>query len=179
MMVGDTTQAETAIQSALKQKPADPAALRLAAGFYLERGRTEEAGKYLDALVALAPGPTPDDLAWANRTRASLLIRKGRFADADQALRLIDQNLARRPNRIEDLRLKASILALRPSRIEEAIKILEPLSGTNQLTSGDRFLLALLQLRGGQEAKYQGEMLRILEGKEKTPLHLAIGIYTT
>ncbi len=173
MMVGDTTQAETAIQSALKEKPADPAALRLAASFYLERGRTEEAGKYLDALVALVPGPTPDDLAWANRTRASLLIRKGRFADADQALRLIDQNLARRPNSIEDLRLKASILALRPSRIEEAIKILEPLSGTNQLTSGDRFLLALLQLRGGQEAKYQGEMLRILEGKGKAPLHLA------
>ena len=150
MMVGDTTQAETAIQSALKEKPADPAALRLAASFYLERGRTEEAGKYLDALVALVPGPTPDDLAWANRTRASLLIRKGRFADADQALRLIDQNLARRPNSIEDLRLKASILALRPSRIEEAIKILEPLSGTNQLTSGDRFLLALLQLRGAR-----------------------------
>ena len=124
MMVGDTTQAETAIQSALKQKPADPAALRLAAGFYLDRGRTEEAGKYLDALVALVPGPTPDDLAWANRTRASLLIRKGRFADADQALRLIDQNLARRPNSIEDLRLKASILALRPAALKRQSRYL-------------------------------------------------------
>src|SRR5271157_311914 len=136
MMVGDTTQAEAAIQSALKEKPADPAALRLATGFCLERGRTEEAGKYLDALVARVPGPTPDDLAWANRTRASLLIRKGRSADADQAMRLVDQNLTRRPDSIEDLRLKATILALRPSRIEEAIKILEPLSGANQLTSG-------------------------------------------
>ena len=81
MMVGDTTQAETAIQSALKEKPADPAALRLAAGFYLERGWTEEAGEVPGcALSAPVPGTTPDDLAWANRTRASLLIRKGHFA---------------------------------------------------------------------------------------------------
>jgi tetratricopeptide (TPR) repeat protein len=173
VMVGDTVQAEKLIESALEDKPGDPATLRLAVSFYLEKGLTEPAGMYLQRLAAPAAGATDDDLNWANRARASLLVGKGRSSDADQALRLIDQNLSTKPDSIEDLRLKASILAQRSSRGDEAIRILEPLTAANLLTPDEGFLLAQLYLRGGQEAKYQQQMLKILEGNEKASLHLA------
>jgi tetratricopeptide (TPR) repeat protein len=173
LVIGDTVQAETLLQSALNENPGDPLTLQTVAGFYVALGRIEEAGKTLDSLLSLEGNAAPDIRAWAIRTRASLLTRTRRRADCDQALHLVEENLAVKPDSVEDLRLKASILALRPRQRHEAIRILEPLSGANQLPPNEQFVLAQLYLDEGQGERYQGEMLRIIHSDAKNPQHLA------
>ena len=173
MMVGDTTQAETAIQSALKKKPADPTTLRVAAGFYLDQARPDQAEQILTKLLEPATRSSPEDLAWANRTRSGMLLKTGRSADLDQALGLVEQNLKFNPNSYDDQRFRAVILALRASRRGEAIKLLEALDGSNLLGADHQFLLAQLYLGEGQENEYQGKLVKILDRKIKNPQHLA------
>ena len=146
LIVGDSVQAEALIRKAPQRASRRiPAALRLAAGVYFGQNRLDKVEKYLDRLDQ-APGATPADKAWANRTRTALLLDTGRPADRDQALALVDQNLANNPDSIEDQLLKATILAVRPGRRGEAVAILEQLAGANRLDDGQRFLLAQLYL---------------------------------
>jgi predicted Zn-dependent protease len=173
MMVGDTTQAEAVVQTALRDKPTDGACLRIAAGLCLARNRPDEVGKYVDALVAPDRNPTDEDRAWANHTRATLMVRSGRSDDAELALELLDQNRKYHIDSDEDARLRATILARRPGRIDQAIKILEPLARASKLPPGERFLLAQLYLSQGNEVQYQSEMLRVQEAADRSPSHLA------
>ena len=143
LIVGDPEQAESLIQGLLKDKPQDPAALRLAAGLYFGQNRLDKAGEYLDKLDRVA-SISSDDKAWANRTRTALLLNTRRHADRDQALGLIEQNLKTNPESVEDQILKATILAVRPGRHAEAVKILEELGSANRLDANHRFLLAQL-----------------------------------
>ena len=96
LIVGDLEQAESLIQRLLKDRPQDPAALRLAAGLYFGQNRVDKADEYLDKLDRAASS-SPDDKAWANRTRTALLLNTGRHADRDQALGLVEQNLKTNP----------------------------------------------------------------------------------
>jgi cellulose synthase operon protein C len=173
MMIGDNDQAESQIQSVLRADSQDPAALRTAIAFYLSRGRTDLVDKYLDILLHHAPRVSADELAWARRTRATLLIRTGRPDDMDQALNMVDQNLTAIPRSVEDRRLKATILATRPTGRPEAIKILETLAGGGELDRTGRFMLAQLYLSQGQEDSYRGQMLALLGGEGVDPRHLA------
>jgi tetratricopeptide (TPR) repeat protein len=173
MIVGDTRQAEALIQAALEAKPNDPGTLRLAAAFALGQGRTDRVGTLLDKLIDPATSASPADLAWANRTRSTLLLATGGRKEVNQALELVDRNLKNKPNSQEDLRLKANLLGLRFGRRADAIKILEPLSAANLLPPNDQFLLAQLYLSERQDDRYKGEMLRLLDRKLKAPEHLA------
>ena len=172
MIAGDPVQAESLIQGLLKDKPQDPAALRLAAGMYLGQNRVDKAADYLEKLDRASTG-SPDDKAWVNRTRTALLLKTGRHADREKALGLVEQNLKTNPNSTEDQLLKATILAVRPGRHGEAVKILEQLGGANRLDSSQRFLLAQLYLGERDEEKYQSEMLKLLDLKARSPRHLA------
>ena len=138
----------------------------------LRLNHLDAARSYLDRIAA-SPAATPADQAWANRTRAALLLATNRPADRDQALALVDRNLADDPESVEDQSLKAAILALRPARRGEAVAILERLAGTNRLGDDQRFLLAQLHLGQGEGAKYEDEMLGLLNRKDKDPRHLA------
>ena len=126
LLLGDTKQAEDLIEKAMSDegKSDDPAALRLAATVSLSQNRLDKVDEYLNKLDR-SRTVSPGDKAWANRTRVALLLNKGRPADRDQALGLVDQNLRNDPDSIEDQALKATILALRPGRRGEAVTILE------------------------------------------------------
>jgi len=173
MVIGDNDRAESQLQSVLRADSLDPAALSTAIAFYLSRGRTDLAVKYLDILQHHAPRASPDELAWARRTRATLLTRTGRPGDMDQALNLVDQNLTAIPSSVEDRRLKATILAARPTGRAEAIKILETLAGGEELDRTGRFMLAQLYLSQGHEDGYRGQMVGLLAGAGVDPRHLA------
>jgi tetratricopeptide (TPR) repeat protein len=173
MMVGDTKEAEALIQSALMGKPDDPATLRLAAGFYVDQGRTDQADPILEKLAASSTKASPEDLAWVNRTRSVAFLKTGGLAALDQALRLVELNLKADPSSINDERLRAVILALRTSRRGDAIRLLEPLDSAKLLSDEEEFLLARLYLSEGQKEMYQGEMLKLLDRGVKNPQHLA------
>ena len=174
MAVGDFKRAEDLLGKALsgEGKSADPNALKTAALVALSQNQLFKVDEYLTRLDHAA-NLSASDKAWANRIRVALLLKKGRMADQDQALALIDQNLRDNPNSIEDQRNKATVLALRPSRRGEAVKILEQLGAANLLDAKEQFLLAQLYLGQGEEQKYQDEMLKLLKLKTRSPQHLA------
>jgi tetratricopeptide (TPR) repeat protein len=165
LLVGESKEAEALIQAALKEKPSDPAALRMAAGFYFAIGKTDEVGKYLDMLTAPDSAPSPEDVALANRLRAECLLRTGRIADRGRALNLVNENLEGKTKDSEsaaDLSLKAMIAAMRPDTADDAIGLLKRLDDEGRLGPDDRFRLAQLFLRKGQEKEFRDEMLRLL-----------------
>ena len=174
LAIGDAGGAEALIKRAMDDKGMadDVAALRVAATVSLRLNHFDAARLYLDRLAGL-PAASAGDKAWANRTRATFLLTRNRPADRDQALALIDRNLADAPESLEDLSLKASIVALRPAGQGEAIAILQRLAGSNRLGDEKRFLLAQLYLGRGEGGKYEDEMLGLLNRKQKDPQHLA------
>lgn len=173
MMIGDARQAEASIQTALKEKPTDPAALRLAVALCLAQNRGDEAGKYLDVLVSPASHNKPDDLVFANRARARILLRTGRTADVVAARGMIEKNLKENPKSPQDIIIMASILVVQPKTRGDAVKLLEPLDEEKRLEMSDQFLLAQLYQIERDEKKYQDEMLKILvDGKSTNPQHL-------
>jgi cellulose synthase operon protein C len=174
LFIGDARQAEELIGKALHEegKSADPATLRLAATVSLGQNRLDKVQDYLNQLDRV-PDVSPSDQAWANRTRAALLLGKNRPADRDRALLLVEQNLRNRPDSIDDQQLRATILTLQPDRRDEAVMILERLAGTNRLGDDQRFLLAQLYLGQREEQKYQDEMRKLLDLKPRNPQHLA------
>src|SRR5262249_5248755 len=171
---GDLAQAEALVHQALGEdgKSEDPAALRLAVDISLRQNRSDLAGNYV-ARVEKAPAATPGDKAWANRTRAALLLARNRQADRNQALSLVERNLAIDPESVEDQSLSAAILAFRPATQGEAIAVLERLARTNRLGDAERFLLARLYLGRGEEQKYQDEMQKLCAQKTRNPQQLA------
>jgi cellulose synthase operon protein C len=173
MALGDLKRADELIGKSLDDegKSADPIALKIATIVSLGRNRVDKVYEYLKRLDQVAD-LSPGDKAWTNRTRIALLLNKGRLADRDRALTLVDQNLISNPDSFEDQVLKATILALRPDRRGEAIKILEPMASTNQLGDKERFLLAQLYLEQSDQQLYQDQMIRLLNVKVKDPRHL-------
>jgi len=174
MSLGDFKRAEELIGKALNDegKSVDPIALKIAAIVALSQNRLDKVDEYLNKLNQVA-SLSASDKAWVNRIRVALHLTKGRPADQDQALGLVEQNLKNDPSSIEDQRLKATVLALRPSRRDEAVKILEQLSAANLLDAKERFLLARLYLGQPNEEKYQSEMVKLLKLKARNPQHLA------
>ena len=174
MSLGDLKRAEELIGKAFNDegKSADPNALKIATIVALSQKRLDKVDEYLNKLDQVT-NLSASDKAWVNRIRVALLLNKGRPADQDQALGLVEQNLKNDPNSIEDQQLKATVLALRPSRRGEAVKILEQLGAANLLDAKERFLLAQLYLGQREEQKYQDEMFKLLNLKVRNPQHLA------
>lgn len=174
LAVGDNAGAEALIDQAMAVPGAadDLAAQRVAVDVNLRLKKVDAARSFLDRIAA-SPSASADDHAWATRTRAALLLTTNRPADREQALALLDRNLADSPESVEDQTLKATILAMRPASRAAAIAILERLAQTNRLADEQRFLLAQLHLGQGQAAVYEDEMRGLLNRKEKDPRHQA------
>jgi predicted Zn-dependent protease len=172
--VGDAPAAEDMIKKALsdKAKSADPTALRIAITVCQRLNLPEKVDRFLEKLNRV-PDLSPSDKAWANRARVSLLLGKGRAADRDRALKLVDENLRNDGHSIEDQKLKATILARAPGRRDQAISMLEKLAATNGLGTNERFMLAQLYLAERQEKKYRDEMRTLVGAQVKDPRHLA------
>ncbi len=171
--LGDDQRAEDLVDKALSAegKSNDPDALRTAVTLYRRRSRLDKAERCLDMLDRQA-NLAASDRSWSNRTRANMLLAKGRRSDRERALRLVDENLARDRNNNEDQVLKVGVLALLPGRRGEAIAILEKLATAGGLSASNRFLLAQLHLIQGDEKKYQDEMQKLLVGKAPDPRYL-------
>ena len=172
-LAGDFRRSDEQVQGALKSPTCNPAMVRAAVDLYMSRARFDQVEPIVAMMFDPAMRATPEDLAWASRTRAQLLSTSGRLADLDSGLALLDKNLKTDPSSIPDQRLKAALLAMRTSGRGPAIKILENLLGSKQLGTFEQFLLAQLLRTEGSDEEYRSLMLKILDGKVKNPIHLA------
>jgi tetratricopeptide (TPR) repeat protein len=167
LLIGDIKEAEALLQAAVKERPGDPATLRVAASTSLLNGRLDEVEKYLDAITA--PAATADDLAWVRRTRVTLSLRRGRLSDIEAAERLVDQIRDDMPASVQDQKLKAAILALRSSRRADSIKILKKLDDARELDPAEQFQLARLYLEERMEKEFEDKVLTILLDRKSGP----------
>ena len=190
--MGRPELAEQNCEEALAAAPQDPAVARYVADFYLRRGefpQSEPAQRSQAVLRAEAilrriidgqvKGTRPD-VFWARRRLAWIFL--GRFGadegyqNLQQALKLIDENLAAAGPNPEDLRLKATILSNDPAlaRRQEAARILENLPREQQTaTPQDRFLLWQLYLAQGAWAKAGEQMQSLLATPAPRPAYVA------
>jgi predicted Zn-dependent protease len=169
---GRTEEAIAQYTLAVERGNAQPKVAQRLVGLLNQNNQLDQIEPLLEKVAAPAQKAGPEEVAWANRTRAQAILKSGRPAALDQALALVEQNLKNDPSSPADRRLKALLLARRTSRRVDAIKLLEPLDEAHQLSVAEQFILAQLYLAERMVDKYGGQMLKILAAGSKNPQHL-------
>jgi tetratricopeptide (TPR) repeat protein len=165
-LTGQTGAAEKKVQAALADRPADPATLQSAAGFYLRNNRLGQAQGVLERLLAADAGKVRH--MGARRTLARILARSPAKDSYQKALALIDENLkvGGKADRELDQRVQALLLATRLDGRQKAIRLYK---GFARLSADERFTLVQLYEANNQWADARRNMLLLLarpEGKK-------------
>lgn len=165
-LLGRLDLARQKYDQALAEAPADPQVVRAVADFYIRSNNLVAAEAQLSKLIEGKLKASPEDVAWARRAQAAILLARGRYPDLAQALKLVDENLRASPDRAtEDLRTKARILMAMPARRQraEAIKVFEELLQRQARPAAeDAFLLARLYLREDAFTQFTAQMRGLL-----------------
>jgi tetratricopeptide (TPR) repeat protein len=186
--MGRLELAEQHCEEALAAAPQDPAIARYVADYYYRKGRylTSEPSQQSQAILRseailrrIISGEVKGqrkDVIWARRRLAFILQARGKYEDRENALSLIEENLAASQASIEDLRYKANLLALDrdPERRKQAAEILENLPRQHRLASPeDRFTLWQLYVAQGAWTKATAQMRSLLASHGEQPLYVA------
>ncbi|HWY87306.1 MAG TPA: tetratricopeptide repeat protein [Gemmataceae bacterium] len=150
----DKVTAEKYYQAALSAQPDDLGLLQSVVLFHLNSGQAVKAEPNLRRLldpkthwvsVDGSDVKVSEDLrSWARRTLARILGSQNNPDKTSQAMRFIDENLARKPSSLDDQIIKASLLAERADGRHEAINILEKAYKVRPPTAEQMFILANL-----------------------------------
>jgi tetratricopeptide (TPR) repeat protein len=168
--IGRMELAEAQFAQLAEAEPSNLLTLRTVAEFHL-RHRPERAEPYLRNL--LKRDPTHDQVAWARRALANLLVTNADYQSFLEAIELVQMNLASDPNSLEDQRSYALLLATRAHSRKDAIRMLEDLADRQVTSASDQFVLAqLCEASGDWPKARQWLSLLVLQGKN--PAHLAV-----
>jgi tetratricopeptide (TPR) repeat protein len=168
----------TAFQEALKADPKDRALLQSAGEYFLVSGDYREAEKRYGELLALQS----EDATAAARTRRVLALVHlaiGTYPSLQAAVALLDKNVndkkANPYDVLEDLRIQAIVRIRMPGKDDagEAVRLLEEVDKKRELSAEDRFLLAQLYRRIGEQPKFEETMARILNENPRNTRFLA------
>lgn len=172
--VGKPDEAERHYRAALLEGEW-PEARRQLADYYVRSRMLAEAEEQLRALLADAPRLGHEDRAWCRRNLALVLLTRAEGRASDEAMRLVEQNLATPTASLADRKTKAVILARQPhpGARSEAIGILEELFASGPSPSAeDRFLLAQLYLADGNWSKGSESIRRALAAAPNEPRYV-------
>ncbi len=171
---GEASKAEALFGKAIKEQPHDGATLRLAANFFLEQNRVEQAAPLAAELLKPESNASQADVAWAKRTKMMLSFAEGiKPEQVEQALRLVEKDLKFDSNDFDSQRMRAVLLSMQFSHRKESIQALESIDRAQELTPRDRFLLVTLYSAEGNWPKCRTEMRKILEDSRRQPRQLA------
>ncbi len=177
-------KAKELFQAALRAKPDDLAALRVAADFYLRTNDLGEAEACLRKVIELGI-QDPEAGAWARSVLAVVLAAGGDYQRSHEALALVGlvdetgDKLPAASEGTEQERSRAVVLALQPGRRshQEAIEILERMSVRQALSAEDQFLLAQLYEQVGKPQRAWDRLLPLLQaGGNPRYLAHAVGV---
>jgi Flp pilus assembly protein TadD len=172
---------------ALASGAQDPLAVRLAVEFFVRAGKLSDAEPRLRIILSAGSAAKPDEVSWARRTLAAVLRRSGSYAKLQEALGVIEQNLAAgttaEGTAREDQLEKARLLALIPqsSRRREAIAILKDLLPSQADPSEIHLLLSRLYAAEKNPLQSLNHLRELATSpqKEKTNLALYIAAYAS
>ena len=175
--VGDAEDASKQYESELANRGQDPLVLRRVAEYYVRSGKFAEAEPKLRTLVAGGGTAKPEDITWARRELATVLRASGSYPKIQEALALLEQNLAAGPAP-DDQREKAFALAACPQleRRREAIRILEQLPPAETDSPGAKVILAHLYLSQKDWLKGAEQLRTLATSQEREPHYLALYI---
>lgn len=161
--LGDRQLARDFFLAAAALTPDDFEVVHRLAGFLLKSKRPEEAVPYLVQMIRL--GSIEEryrpDVAWARRSLARMLIDAGGYLEQEQAIELLDANVADGQVAVEDSRLKAAVYLARPWRQAQlsAIRMLEQIRKQSaKSVPEDQFQLAELYEKTGRWDLCQQQM---------------------
>jgi len=158
--LGRTQDAEEQYLAILGAKPGDTQALFRAASFYIRTSQLAKAEPLLRKLFDPKLAAPPEAAAWARRELALHLASRGGYPLFREAVALLDANVAKGQEKLEDRR--------------EAIAILEKLP--HQGSAGSpigQYLLAQLVDRDGNWPRARALMTDLLSEQGKNPLFVA------
>jgi len=170
--MGQAEKAQKHYEDAANVTPDDIDIVQRLVQFYLRTGKTKQAQTQLKRIVSGKLKADHEVVAWARRRQAEILATQPGYRNLQQAIGLIETNLATEGPSAEDTRLLAGILARSPSRAqqERAIRSLEDLPSPSP---NDQFALARLYLAHGNWAKGVALMRELLAKYADQPQYLA------
>ncbi len=177
--LGNQEEAGKRYSSALAKNKQDPLITRRAIEFFIRTGRLKDAETSLRPIVSGQNIAKPDEIAWARRALASVLRRSGSYPKLQEALRLVEQNLASRSpqDRMQEDQLeKAFILAAIPETTarKHAIQILEQLLPSQSDATGLRLVLAELYLAEKNSLQSLKYLRELMTTHERDPSYMAL-----
>jgi tetratricopeptide (TPR) repeat protein len=177
--VNENMKAAEQYRLAAAEEGKDPIAVRRAVEFFIRTGKLSDAEAQLRSIISAGSAVKADEIAWARRTLAAVLRRSGSYPKLQEAIGLIDQNLADQPpardSAREDQLEKALILASIPqsSRRREAIAILEELLPSQVDPNGIHLLLSQLYAAERNPLQSLGHLRDMATSQEKDKTKLA------
>ena len=178
-LIGRKEQAQDLYRAALAEKPNDPSTLREIARFNLQNGQLQDAEGQLRALITLKT-VAPAEASWATWSLALLLSQGGDYPRCQQALGSSTASMGTSSRgapsaSIADKRVRATVLARergRPHR-QEAIRLLEEVTGQTTTQAQDEFLLAQLYDEAGKWTQAQQHLLSLVNPDSPNPEYFA------
>jgi cellulose synthase operon protein C len=173
--LGDMNEAAEQYQAALAAAPQNAQIVRSGAEFEMRTGNLADAEAQLRKIVSGQIAAKPEEVAAARRELAAVLRASGRYPKIQQALMLIEQNLAAGVSP-EDLREKGFALALcpQPERRQMAIEILEKLLQAQPDADNLRTALAQLYLAAEDWPRASTLLRSLVTSHEKDPRYMAL-----
>jgi tetratricopeptide (TPR) repeat protein len=173
--VGDMDSATKQYQKALAAGEQDPRVVRRVVAFYLREGKFDAAEAPLRKIVSGKVTAKPEDVTWARRALASVLRASGNYQKLQEALALLEKNIAAGSSP-DDLWEKALALAASPQRErrQEAIALLEKLLPAQADIPEVRLTLAQLYLAEKDWPKAAEQFRRILTSHDREPRYITI-----
>ena len=159
-------------RKALERSSRDILAMRSAVEFYQRLGQSAQAEQQLRRLLEAETAAPEEDLAWARRQLALLLVGNGDSKRWQEALSLIDQNGQIHGTGTAQQRTRAYILGQHPEHREEAIALLENSAKAKPLAVDELFHLAQLQEANGDLAKARERLVELLSMDGRNASHL-------
>ncbi len=167
-LLGRRLQAQQEYEAALAANPRDPVTVRAATAFYLRAGESLAAQRLLKRILDGTAEVNQEYGNWARRRMASILVQRGSYRNAQEAIGLLEKNVASTAVTAADKRMLAELL---PSeRRSEAIGMLQGLGTAAE--PGDRLQLAILYKADGSWPKAREEMTRLLGSHGDNPQYV-------
>jgi tetratricopeptide (TPR) repeat protein len=170
------------LKKAREARPDDPSITRMYTELLILRGQVKEVEAQLTAILGRAPTPeNMDEISWARRVFAEILLSRKDLPSIRKALALFEQvqgpaahgpdgKPARKP---EDLRIIARVYEVQgtPAYLKQAIAALEQLMPTGLANPDDRYRLARLYIGEGDwpKAREQYRAIAALTQLRGTP----------
>ncbi|TWU41284.1 tetratricopeptide repeat protein [Novipirellula aureliae] len=150
-LIGNSDRAKNVLENAVAEPPNDETMLRAAAEFFLRQNQHDDAEAMLQRLMELS-SVSNDTLQWSRRQLALMKSGSGGEKSTDDAIKLVNLNLAANPESVPDLRTRAMILSsqLKSSGRSQAISSWRSLVAKREgVFPEDHFQLARLLVDTG------------------------------